>query len=112
MEFTALADLASEVAFAADSTVSKTIFQDDTVKAVLFAFATGQELSEHTASMPAILYFVDGRADVTLGNEPFEARAGSFVHMPPHRSHSIAALEPTRMLLLLVKSAKAPAQEP
>ncbi|MBI5082492.1 MAG: cupin, partial [Chloroflexi bacterium] len=39
-----------------DSIVSRTIYNDDQVKAVLFTFAAGQELSEHTASMPAIIH--------------------------------------------------------
>lgn len=106
MEFTVITNLAAEIEFSPDSTVSKTVHQDDSLKAVLFGFAAGQELSEHTASMPAILYFLDGSARVTLGDEPFEARAGAFIHMPPHLPHSITATEPTRMLLLLLKNAK------
>ena len=36
-----------------DSIVSRTIYTDDGVRAVLFGFAAGQELTEHTASRPA-----------------------------------------------------------
>ena len=32
-----------------DSILSRTIYNDNQVKAVLFTFAAGQELSEHTA---------------------------------------------------------------
>ena len=48
-----------------DSILSRTYFEDDQMKAILFAFAPGQELSEHTASHPAILHFLRGEADLT-----------------------------------------------
>jgi len=52
--YTYIPDLASQE-IPADGILSRTVYQDDHVKAVVFAFAAGQELSEHTASMPAIL---------------------------------------------------------
>ena len=41
--------------------LSRTLFSDDRLKAVLFGFAQGEELSEHTASMPAATHFLRGR---------------------------------------------------
>ena len=38
-----------------DSIISRTVFQDDQLKVVLFGFGEGQELSEHTAAKPAML---------------------------------------------------------
>jgi quercetin dioxygenase-like cupin family protein len=60
-----------------NSTLSRTIYEDNQVKAVLFSFAQGQELSEHTASKPAILHFVQGEAQVTLGGDISQATAGT-----------------------------------
>ena len=36
-----------------DSITSRTFYQDEHVKAVLFGFDAGQSLSKHTAAMPA-----------------------------------------------------------
>jgi quercetin dioxygenase-like cupin family protein len=69
----------------------------------LFAFAAGQELSEHTASQIATLYFVQGEADLTLGDDALAAQAGTWVHMPPYLPHSIVANTPVLMLLTMVK---------
>ena len=88
-----------------DSIVSRTIHSDDGVKVILFGFAVGQELSEHTAAMPAMLYFVQGEADLTLGKDALNAQPGTWTHMPPHLPHSIVAKTPVVMLLLLFKSA-------
>ena len=85
-----------------DSIMSRTIYRDDRVKVILFAFAAGQELSEHTASQTAMLHFLQGEADLRLGNDARPAQPGTWVHMPPHLPHSIYAKTPVFMLLLLV----------
>src|SRR5438094_5650846 len=81
--YTHILDLANEVEPPADGILSKTIYQDDQIKAVVFGFGQGQELSEHTASKPAMLFFVKGEAVVGLGNDVKDAGPGTFVHMPP-----------------------------
>ena len=83
--------------------LSRTLHNDDKVKVVLFAFAAGEELSEHTASMPAILHFLQGEAKVTLGADIVEARSDTWVHMPAGQRHGIQAKTPIVMLLLLLK---------
>jgi quercetin dioxygenase-like cupin family protein len=83
--------------------LSRTILQDDQVKAVVFGFGQGQELSEHTASKPAMLFFVKGEATVGLGDDVKEAQAGTWVQMPAGLKHSIKAKSPVVMLLVLLK---------
>ncbi|MCG3172106.1 MAG: hypothetical protein GMKNLPBB_00251 [Myxococcota bacterium] len=104
MNATSFADLAGQVTIPEAGTISKTLYQDEKLKVVLFGFAAGQELSEHTASVPAIIHFLEGEARVTLGNEVLDARANSWAHMPAHLPHSISARTPTRMLLLMLRS--------
>ena len=96
-----LSDLVPDIP--ADSILSRTFYTDNEVKAILFSFAAGQELSEHTASQPAILHFLHGEADLTLGDDAMEAQAGTWVHMPPNLAHSIVAKTPLVMLLLLMQ---------
>jgi quercetin dioxygenase-like cupin family protein len=86
-----------------DSIVSRTLFNDDQLKVLVFGFAAGQELSEHTASMAAVLHFLSGEASLTLGDESESARPGTWVHMPPGLSHSVKARTPVIMLLMLLK---------
>ena len=105
--YVAFADLAGEIVPPADGTLSRTIHQDDHLKAILFGFAAGQELSEHTAATPAILHFLSGEADVTLGADTMAAAAESWMYMPPHLPHSIRAKTPVVMLLLLLKQGNA-----
>lgn len=88
-----------------NSILSRTLHADDHVKAVLFGFDAGQELSEHTASQPASILILQGEADLTLGGEQRAAGPGTWVHMPPNLPHSVHACTPLVMLLLLIRSA-------
>ena len=101
--YTHILDLAKEVEPPDDGILTRTLFNDDHVKAVIFGFAQGEELSEHTASMPAILHFIQGEATVTLGDETVEARPGTWIHMAPGLKHSVGTKKPVVMLLLLLK---------
>ena len=96
-------DLAEEAQPPADGILSRTLHEDDKVKAVIFGFGAGQELSEHTASKPAILQFVKGEASLTLGTDSVEATSGTWVHMPAKLPHSVKARTPVILLLLLLK---------
>jgi quercetin dioxygenase-like cupin family protein len=85
-----------------DSIVSRTFLRGGQNKAILFAFAPGQELSEHTASVPAILHILEGKARLTLGEQTHEAGPGSWAYMPANLPHSIFAHQPVSMLLLML----------
>jgi quercetin dioxygenase-like cupin family protein len=86
----------------ADSIVSRTYYQNDQMKAILFGFAKGQVLSEHTAARPAILHFVKGEASITLGDVAQQASENTWVYMEPKLSHSIEAKTDLWMLLLML----------
>jgi quercetin dioxygenase-like cupin family protein len=103
MSYTHIFDLVNEAEPPADGILSRTVFQDDRVKAVVFGFGQGQELSEHTAAKPAMLFFVKGEATVGLGDDLKEAQVGTWVHMPAGLQHSIRAKTPLVMLLVLLK---------
>ncbi|MBP8972333.1 MAG: cupin domain-containing protein [Anaerolineae bacterium] len=103
-EFVFFEDLTALVAdIQPDSIISRTLYGDDDVKAVLFGFDTGQELSEHAAAMPASILVLRGEAALTLGGEQRQARPGTWVHMPPRMPHTVVAHTPLIMLLLLYR---------
>lgn len=105
MNYTYFADVTKELEIPKDGILSRTIYSDDSVKAVLFGFDAGQELSEHAASVPAIVSIVKGEVDFTLGGDKLEMGAGAWLHMPANLPHSLKAKTPLVMLLLLEKAA-------
>lgn len=101
--YTHILDLAREAEPPVDGILSRTIYQDDQIKTVLFGFGQGQELSEHTAAKPAMIFFVRGEASVGLGDDILDAQAGTWVHMSANLKHMIKAKTPLVMLLVLMK---------
>lgn len=99
-------DLLREVEVPPNGTMSRTLHNDDGVKVVLFGFSKGQELSEHTASMPAVLHVLSGEASLTLGDEQHEVGPGAWVRMPANLPHSVLAKSDLVMLLTLIKRSK------
>jgi quercetin dioxygenase-like cupin family protein len=89
-----------------DSILSRTLMQNDDLRVILFQFAPGQELSEHTASKPAILQFLSGTAQVSLGEESKTAALNTFIYMQPHLPHSIVAETQVSMLLIMLEKGK------
>jgi quercetin dioxygenase-like cupin family protein len=87
------------------SIVSRRVHNDGDARVILFAFAPGEKLSEHTSSYPAILHFLSGEAALTLGEDAMEAGPGTWVHMAANLPHSVEAKTEVKMLLtMLVRS--------
>jgi quercetin dioxygenase-like cupin family protein len=86
-----------------DSIISRTIHQDERLKVVLFGFAPGQELSEHTAAVPAVIHILEGEAQLTLDELSKSAHSGSWTWIPANLPHSVFAQTKVIMLLLLLK---------
>jgi quercetin dioxygenase-like cupin family protein len=100
--YTHIEDLEHTVEIPSDGILSRTVYSDATVSVVVFGFDAGQELSEHTAARPALLQILRGEARLTLGGDPVEARAGTWVHMPANLPHSVYATTPLVMQLVLL----------
>jgi len=106
MDYKFIADLLADVNVPTEGILSRVLQKDEHVNITLFGFSPGQELSTHSAPTPAVLYFLNGEADVTLGDDVHQAKTGSFAYMPPLLPHAIAAKSATMMLLVQIKLPK------
>lgn len=95
--------LAEHVAYAEGSVVSKTLLKKDTGNLTLFSFAQGQGLSEHTAPFDAVVYILDGKAQITIGGNTVTVSAGEMIIMPADIPHALHAEEKFKMLLIMVR---------
>ena len=103
MDYTFLANLQQECVLPEKGILSRVLHKDEHANVTLFGFAAGEELSAHCAPTPAVLYFLEGKAEVQLGDDKVEVQPGSFVYMPPMLPHGIAARTALRMLLVQMK---------
>jgi quercetin dioxygenase-like cupin family protein len=96
--------LADMVGYQTGSIVSRTVIDKNTGTLTLFAFDEGQSLSEHTAPFDALVYLVDGEAEVTISGRPFRLTQGDMIIMPANAPHALKALSQFKMLLVMIRS--------
>ena len=104
---TVFVDVGDEVEVPPEGTLSRVLYSDAGIRLVVFAFDEGQELTDHAAGVPAIVQVMSGRLEVTLDGVVSELGPRSWVRMPAGLSHAVRALEPSVMLLTLLKGASA-----
>jgi quercetin dioxygenase-like cupin family protein len=91
------------VDYADGSVVSKTLLKKDIGNITLFAFDKDQVLSEHTAPFDAVVYILDGEAEITIGGQPQNVSAGEMLIMPANIAHALQAKAPFKMLLVMIR---------
>ena len=84
--------------------MSRAIFDEESGSVTLFAFDEGQRLSEHTVPFHALLYIIEGEAEVTVSGKPFKVEEGEALLMHANESHSVRAIKRFKMLLTMLKS--------
>ena len=97
-------ELSDSVGYQAGSVVSKEVVKGKTGSVTLFAFDKGQGLSEHTAPFDALVYVIDGEAEVTISGKAYAPKTGEFIIMPANEPHSLNAAKRFKMMLVMVKS--------
>ena len=96
-----LANLAS---YQKGSIVSREIIHKSTGTVTFFAFDEGQGLSEHIAPFDALIYIVEGKADVTISGKTISMKEGETVILPANQPHALSALNKFKMLLVMIRS--------
>ncbi|MFQ6054626.1 MAG: cupin domain-containing protein [Methanosarcinales archaeon] len=86
------------------SVVSRTIVDKKTGTVTLFAFDEGQGLSEHTAPFDAIVYILDGEAEIVISGKTLYVKEGEMVIMPANEPHALRAVEKFKMVLVMIRS--------
>ncbi|MDH7498837.1 MAG: cupin domain-containing protein [candidate division NC10 bacterium] len=86
------------------SIVSREILKKDTGTVTVFAFAEGQGLSEHTAPFDALVYLIEGEAEITLSGKPHRLQGGEMIIMPAHQPHALKGRGRFKMMLVMIRS--------
>ncbi len=95
--------LNDETKFAANGIVSRTLLRTATSRVVLFGFAEGQELTEHTSTQHAVIQILSGECEFSLAGKPQIVKTGDLIYMPPHLPHAVKATTQFSMLLTFSK---------
>lgn len=97
-------NLAEMVSYQDSSVVSRQITKADAGNVTLFAFDTGQELSEHTAPFDALVHVVEGEAEIIISGKSFQLKNGDAIVMPADEPHAVKATGQFKMLLTMIRA--------
>ena len=97
-------ELEKLIDYQTNSVVSKTIIKQPTGTVTLFAFDKGEGLSEHTTPFDALVYLVDGEAEITISGKLNLVKKGEMIIMPANQPHALKAKERFKMMLVMIKS--------
>jgi len=95
-------NLAAEAPVPARGIHSQTLSDEAGVELVLFAFAAGERLSEHTSARQAIIHILSGEGDLKVGDDAYAATAGTWLRMAADTKHGVLARTPLVMALYLL----------
>ena len=96
--------LADFVSYQAGSVVSRQITKAEAGNVTLFAFDTGQELSEHTAPFDALVQLLDGEAEISISGQSYDLSTGDVIVMPANQPHAIRGTKRFKMLLTMIRA--------
>jgi quercetin dioxygenase-like cupin family protein len=97
-------NLVSLVDYQDGAVVSKEIIRKEKGTVTLFAFDKGQGLSEHAAAFDALVYVLDGQAEIYIAAKPHLLKTGQAIIMPANKPHALKAIERFKMLLVMIKT--------
>jgi quercetin dioxygenase-like cupin family protein len=83
--------------------ISREILKKKTGTVTLFAFDVDQGLSEHTAPFDALVYCLEGQAEIIISGKPHNIQEKELIVMPANKPHSLKAVHPFKMLLIMIR---------
>ena len=86
--------------------VSSMLVKNSSGNATLFAFDSGEGLSEHTAPFDALVIGVEGRAEIPIAGVPHIVGEGDSLIMPANVPHAVKPLGQFTMLLVMIRGEK------
>ena len=92
------------VQYQPDAVVSRTVLKSGGGSVTAFAFDGGQELSEHTSPLEALVLIVEGEAEISLAGTLFRVSAGQLLRLPGGQPHAVKALTRLRMILVMIRA--------
>jgi len=89
--------------FQGHSVVSREIIRKPSGTMTVFAFDKDEGLSEHTALFDAVVYMLDGEAEIRIDGKPHLVKEGEMIIMPANKPHALKAMTKFKMLLVMIK---------
>ncbi|KOA19157.1 cupin domain protein [Clostridium homopropionicum DSM 5847] len=103
IEFSKILNLKDLISYQEGQVISRTLAQIPHANITLFSLDKGEGISTHVTAGDAMVQILDGAAEITIGDEVFNVKAGETIIMPSNVPHGLEAVERFKMLLTVIK---------
>lgn len=98
-------NLQTDLPVVTGSTTSRVVVANELLRVVQFTFDAGEGLTEHTSPRAVVCQLGEGRMTFTVDGDTRELGPGDIVYLAPGAPHSLSAVEPCRLTLVMVDTA-------
>ena len=95
-------NLLEDLPISKETTSSRVIVNNQILRVVLFAFDTGEQLTEHSTPRAVICQLLSGAIDFTVADTVHHLAPGDLVYLAPGQKHALVANEPSYLTLVMV----------
>lgn len=81
--------------------IPRVLFSAPECRAVVVELESGEKMGDHHVRERAVVQVTSGRVEITASGETAECSTGTLITFAPHELHSVRALEPSILLLIL-----------
>ena len=64
----------------------------------------GQARNEHTSQFDALVYILDGEAEIMISGKPHHPKQGEMIIIPANEPHALKALTRLKVMSVMIKS--------
>ncbi|WP_235174464.1 cupin domain-containing protein [Tomitella biformata] len=102
LKMTDVHDLQAAVEPGEDKPGVKRVMVEDGARVVIFNFAAGQELTEHTAAFPILVQSVAGHLQFTADGRTTDLHPGDIAHLSARLPHAVHAVTDATLQLVML----------
>lgn len=84
-----------------DGALPRVLFSAPECRAVAVQLEFGEQMGEHHVRERAVVHVTSGLVEIEASGEVAQCSAGAVITFAPHELHSVRALEPSTLLLIL-----------
>ena len=92
------------VQYQTGSIVSRILMKKAGGNVTAFAFDQGESLAEHTTPFDALVFMIEGEAEISISIIAHRLHAGQILLLPAGQPHAIKAITKFKMILIMIKA--------
>lgn len=97
-------DLLAALPVTAEATTSRVVVNNPLIRLVVFAFDSGEVLTDHASPRAVVVHLLTGAVRLTMAGAEHAMVPGDVLYLAPNEVHSLIADAPSHLSLVMVEA--------